>query len=498
MFGNVRKSGILCHITSLPGDFGIGDLGKNAYYFVDFLKNTLQSYWQILPLGHVGQSASPYQSHSAFAGNPYLIDLESLIEEGFLFEDDFYNMPEFNPNLINFELLFSWKMNLLKKSVVKFIEKGLNNAEDFKCFCKKEAWWLEDYALFMALKDKHCGKPWNKWKKNISNRNKSAIAKAKKDLSNELLEYKIIQFFFFTQWLKLKNYANNAGIQIIGDLPIFVDFDSDCVWANPHLFLLDENNNPDYVTGVPPDYFCEDGQYWGNPLYNWDVIKSEKYLFWENRFKQTFAMVDVVRLDHFRAFAEAWKIKANKAFSARKGKWMHGPGKDFFDFMKSKIKEFNIIAEDLGIIDKKVTDLRDQCGFPGMAVLEFAFDEGDSLFLPHNLIKNQVAYVGTHDNNTAIGWWSEIPEEIKNYVCRYFSVDGNNINWDMIRNIAKSVSNTAVYTIQDIIGLDGNARMNFPGTSAGNWNFRFQWSMINDFHTNMLREITLLYKRNPK
>ena len=492
---NKRKSGILCHITSLPGKYGSGDLGKNAYYFIDFLKNNHQSYWQILPINHVGMSASPYQSHSAFAGNPYLIDIDDLIERKLINKTDISDMPVFNNKKINFNIFFPWKMRILKKAINNFIAMGCTEKNDFITFEKKEAFWLNDYALFMALKDAYKGAPWNKWDTEIANRDKKTIADVKKELYTEILEYKIIQFIFFSEWKKLKEYANKNNIQIIGDLPIFIDFDSDSLWCNPHLFLLDRNA-PAYVAGVPPDYFCEDGQYWGNPLYNWNIMKEDDYDWWIKRLKHTFSMVDIVRLDHFRAFAAAWKIKANKEYSAKKGTWQPGPGKVFFDTVNKKLKNPHIIAEDLGMIDKKVTDLRDACNLPGMCVLQFAFDDDNSLFLPHNQIKNQVIYVGTHDNDTTIGWWEKLDEKTKDFTRRYLSINGNCINWEMMRIAGMSVADTAIYTMQDIIGLDSSSRMNSPGIATGNWGWRFEWSQINEWHSNMLKEITFLYKRS--
>jgi len=493
---NERKSGVLCHITSLPGEYGSGDIGVHAHYFIDYLKSCGQTYWQILPLIHPGVSASPYQSLSAFAGNPYLISIDDLYSNGLIPQEYLADLPNFDPHKIDYSTFYPWKLNILKAAVDKFIVLGMDKEVEFLAFLKDNKFWLEDYALFLSLKDKFNGKPWNKWDKPYATRDKATIKAAEKELSKEILEYKIIQFFFFLQWKRLKIYAEEKGIKIIGDLPIYIDFDSDSVWANPELFLLDKNNNPTYVAGVPPDYFCEDGQYWGNPLYDWKAIKADSYDWWIKRLKLTFEMVDIVRIDHFRAFAEGWKVKRNPEHSAKIGVWLPGPGKEFFDVVTKKIKGASIIAEDLGNIGESVVKLRDECGLPGMCVLQFAFDSKDSLFLPHNHVRNQVVYAGTHDNDTIIGWWNSRSEENKEFIKKYLSIDGNDINWQLMKVAAASVANTAIYTIQDILGLGNEYRMNLPGTPNNNWSFRFSWDQTNNNQVDRLKEITELYQRD--
>lgn len=491
-----RKSGVLCHITSIPNEYGIGDFGANAFDFVDFLEKADQSYWQILPLTEPGATYSPYQSMSIFGINPIFLSIESLYENSFISKDLLENLQIDKSQKVDYAHVLNEKRKIILHAVERFIALGGDKTDDYRSFLQEQKIWLKDYALFMVISAFYNGKPWNEWDPALANLDEKALDAFVKEHEFQLKAFCICQFWLYYQWAKLKRYANGKGIKIIGDLPMYPDYNSVPVWRYKSLFLLDKKNNPAYVAGVPPDYFSEDGQYWGNPFYNWKRLKETNFLYWDAVLSNALKKVDIVRLDHFRGFSESFKIKANPERCAKDGKWFKVPGKDIFDMIKKKYPDMPFIAEDLGDIDDKVLKLRDKYNLPGMSILQFAFDSYDSLYLPHNQKKNQVLYTGTHDNNTVIGWWKSIDEEKRNFVRKYFSIDGNDINWQMIQAAARTSANTIIIPIQDILGLDEKYRMNTPGTvSDDNWSFRFSWDMVSDYCIDRLKEITNLYCR---
>jgi 4-alpha-glucanotransferase len=497
-----RSGGILLHPTSLPGPYGIGDLGPQAYHFVDWLASTGCKLWQVLPLGPTGYGDSPYQCFSAFAGNPYLISFDALIEDGLLTRDDFADMPKFNASRVDFGLLIPWKLGLLLKAFSRFVI--LRNSEgslskEFDSFCADNASWLDDYALFMSIKELNGGGAWSEWDKSIRKRKKTAMNKARKEHAESILRYSFYQFIFFRQWNKLRAYANKCNIKIIGDIPIFIAYDSADTWSNADLFFLDEDSLPTVVAGVPPDYFSVTGQLWGNPLYRWDVHKETKYAWWLERFRSVLKMVDIVRVDHFRGFAGYWEVPFGNP-TAEHGRWVKGPGKDFFksmneDLLDTPDSELPIIAEDLGLITPDVIKLRDQFHLPGMKILQFGFTGPDNLFLPHNYVLNCVAYTGTHDNDTALGWYATAPEGERDYARRCLRVDGRDFAWDLIRSIWSSVAVYAVTPMQDALSLGTEARMNFPSKLGGNWEWRMRGEDMSDSLASRLRELNGLYLR---
>lgn len=496
-----RAGGVLVHPTSFPSPYGIGDLGVGAYDFIDFLVKSKQSIWQILPLGPTGYGDSPYQSFSAFAGNPLLISLERMVEDGYMPAELQAETLDFPANKVDFGRVIKFKHRLLKLAFLNFETSGPNrHKETFAQFCKENSDWLEDYALFMALKDFHedqDGGIWNSWPREIALREPRAIKYWSEKLEIEVRLHKFNQFIFFEQWLALKTYANGKSIQIVGDVPIFVAFDSADVWANPQLFHLDDDGMPTVIAGVPPDYFSKTGQRWGNPLYRWDVLARDDYAWWTARLKMVFTQVDIVRIDHFRGFEAYWEIPATEP-TAEVGRWVKGPGPAFFEAMEKQLGQLPIIAEDLGVITPGVEALRDRFAFPGMKILQFAFGgERNSSFLPHNFGRNYVVYSGTHDNETTLGWYRNASRDEQDHVRRYIARDGTDISWDLIRLAYASVADTAVVPLQDLMSLDNKARMNFPGKSGGWWGWRYTPEMLNDFIANRLRELTELFGREP-
>lgn len=487
-----RRSGILCHPTSLPSKYGIGDFGKSAYEFIDFLNDAGQKIWQILPLSPTGFGDSPYQSFSAFANNHYLISPDILVNSGLLSKSDLIEHPIFPDEEIDYGNVIKWKLTVFEKAFLSFTTSSDSNQETkFEKYCEDNKYWLEDYALFMSLKEHFNYSSWEFWEKKISNYEYDDVEKWKAKLKNKIKYHKWLQYTFFEQWLNLKSYANNKGISIIGDLPIFVAFDSADLWANPDLFILS------VLAGVPPDYFSETGQLWGNPHYNWEKMKEDEYKWWRMRFILLIKLYDIIRIDHFRGFEAAWHIPYGEK-TAKNGKWVKAPGRDFFhNIFKHLGCEIPIIAENLGVITEEVEDLRLTFDFPGMKVLQFAFDDFDAKndFLPHNYEKNSVVYTGTHDNNTTIGWFNSINEDIKKYVLEYINSNGEEINWDFIRLILSSSSDTAIIPLQDILGLDNSARMNFPNTLGGNWKWRYKKEMLTDDILRRLKKLTKLYGR---
>lgn len=493
-----RASGILLHPTSLPGRYGIGDLGEYAYRFVDYLADTGQTYWQVLPLGPTGYADSPYQTLSAFAGNPNLISLDKLVGEGWLTHDDLTDVPDFPQDRVDYGPVSDYHVAKLELAHERFKARATSERKDaYKAWCKNNAHWLDEWALFIAVKNSYGGKPWVEWDEGIALRKPDAVKAAEKEFAERIEAQKFRQWLFYTHWGDLKTYAAGHGIRFIGDIPIFVAHDSCDVWANRDRFYLDEKGRPTVIAGVPPDYFSETGQRWGNPLYKWDVMKATNYEWWVARFQAMLELVDLMRIDHFRGFEAYWEIPAEEE-TAVNGKWVKGPNRTFFDALENALGELPIIAEDLGEITKEVEDLRDDLGLPGMKVLQFAWSDPENQFLPHNHVPNCVVYSGTHDNNTTVGWWQhEADEHTRNFISDYLQSAVNDPAWTLIRLGMGSPAHTFIAPMQDILGLGKAARMNTPGIESGNW----QWRMASDaMHTSgkdRLGHLTWLYQRRP-
>ncbi|MBN1148665.1 MAG: 4-alpha-glucanotransferase [Anaerolineales bacterium] len=494
-----RSSGILLHPTSLPGPYGIGDLGPQAFAWIDFLARSGCSLWQVLPLGPTGYGDSPYQCFSAFAGNPYLVSPRALLDEDLAHPDDLVEAPIFPVERVDYGALIPWKLGLLERSYLRFQHSaGADLRAEYANFRADQAAWLEDFALFMALKEAHGGAPWVAWEAPLRDHQPQALEKARLEYAVAIERQAYRQFLFFRQWQALRQYAHQQGILIIGDAPIFVAHDSADVWARRELFFLDEKGRPTVVAGVPPDYFSPTGQLWGNPLYRWDRLREDAYTWWLERMRAILGMVDIVRLDHFRGFAGYWEVPG-EAKTAAKGRWAPGPGIDFFDALRQQLGELPIIAEDLGVITPDVVEMRERFGLPGMKILQFGFEGGPKdAFLPHNYPQNCVAYTGTHDNDTARGWYERIDEKSKDFYRRYLARDGHDVSWDMIRAIWRSPAVFALAPMQDFLGLDNQARMNYPGNPSGNWAWRMApWAMHPGLQAR-IREINFLYDRlNP-
>jgi 4-alpha-glucanotransferase len=496
-----RAGGVLLHPTSLPSRFGIGDLGEGAYQFINFLAKSGQSVWQVLPLGPTGYADSPYQSFSAFAGNPLLISPDILVQDGYLPASAVANVPDFPDKKVDYGWVISYKEGLLSEAYRHFKSAGDERKHAaFEKFCESSASWLEDYALFKAIKNYQFNigaNVWTQWPKPIALRNPKALKGWGNLLSKEVDLQKFQQFLFFEQWLALKKAANERGIRLFGDVPIFVAFDSADVWANPDLFYLDEQGEPTVIAGVPPDYFSETGQRWGNPLYRWEKMANNDYTWWADRLRMAFTQVDIVRIDHFRGFEAYWEIPAEEE-TAVVGKWVKGPETAFFDAMRRHLGDLPIVAEDLGVITPEVVALRKRYDFPGMKILQFAFGgERNSLFLPHNFGRNSVVYTGTHDNETTLGWYQNADPFEKDHIRRYIARDATDISWDMIRLAYASVADTAVVPLQDLMSLGNEARMNYPGKKSGWWQWRYTEEMLTEEITNRLYELTELYGRLP-
>ena len=467
----MRTSGILMHISSLPSPYGIGTMGKEARKFVDFLDKAGQTYWQILPICPTSYGDSPYQSFSSFAGNPYFIDLDYLCKDKLLTKKEClsYEWGE-NPEFVEYGTLYENRFPLLKKAYQRF-KKAL--PADFADFCEKNSDWLDDYALFMALKDANGGVAWFEWEKDLKLRKPSAIEKAKEEFADDVEFWKMLQYLFFKQWRELKAYANEKGIQIIGDVPIYVAGDSADVWANPGQFYLDENLDPIDVSGCPPDAFSDDGQLWGNPLFRWDAMKKDGYTWWTKRIKAMSELYDVVRIDHFRGFDSYYAIPA-KDKTARNGEWREGPGMDLFNALEKKLGRLNIIVEDLGYLTPSVKQLLKDTGFPGMKLIQFAFDSREeSDYLPHTYQKNCVVYTGTHDNDTIMGWFKTAPKESVKYAKEYLRLNKEEgYNWGTMKAVWGCVGDMAIVPMQDILGIGSEGRMNTPSTLGMNWKWR--------------------------
>jgi 4-alpha-glucanotransferase len=489
-----RKSGVLLHPTSLPGDYGIGTFGEEAYRWIDRLGESGQRLWQILPLGPTGYGHSPYQSYSAFAGNPLLIDLQLLQKEGWLVENISGKRFDFDESRVDYDWVAAYKMPLLKSTYLYFLEHaGREEMARLESFCDEERVWLEDYALFMALKKEYRGKVWYTWDEAIVRRDPEALARMRERLKEEIGFQKFLQYLFFKQWKALKRYANGRDVEIVGDLPIYVSEDSSDVWANARLFQLGDDYRPTRVAGVPPDYFSATGQRWGNPLYDWEAMEKEGYAWWLLRIEKSLALYDIVRIDHFRGFEAYWSIPAEEE-TAVNGEWVEGPGHRFFEAVKARLGRLPIIAEDLGIITPEVEKLRDDFDLPGMKILQFAFDgNAGNLYLPHNDVPNSVIYTGTHDNDTTVGWFETI--ENRAYVLDYLDSREKGIHWAMIRAALASVSVMAVFPMQDLLGLGSEARMNTPGRPDGNWCWRMTAGQMETADFVKLHHLARLYGR---
>ena len=485
-----RAAGILLHPTSLPAPFGIGDLGPQAYRFADFLQAAGMHIWQVLPLGPTGYGDSPYQSFSAFAGNPLLISPERLAREGLLTDADLTGAPEFAEETVQFETVMPWKRDLLGRAFERF-----RPSADYDRFCEQNAWWLDDFSRFIALKDANEQIAWTQWR--------NTTEPSPRDLDLRRFE----QFCFSRQWCELKQYCADRSIRIMGDIPIYVAHDSADVWSHRDLFELDERGNPTVVAGVPPDYFSADGQLWGNPIYRWAHIEEKGWGWWIDRMRQTFTTVDMVRLDHFRGFEAYWEVPAGEK-TARNGRWVKGPGAKLFAAVEQALGALPIVAENLGVITPEVEAIRHRFNYPGMSVLQFAFgtDPQAPTFRPHNYPREVVAYTGTHDNDTTVGWWNSTAatdstrsekdiEEERDFTRAYLHSDGREIQWDFIRTIMASVADTAVVPMQDVLGLGSSARMNLPGSTRGHWRWRMRRDAITSSLSERLARLNRLYDR---
>lgn len=492
-----RSSGILLHPTCFPGRFGIGDLGQAAHHFIDFLIGSGQQYWQVLPLGPTGYGNSPYASYSALAGNPLLLSLERLQEQGLLDPSDFDQLPEFSPDRVDYDRVYATKYPLLRKACEAFKSK---DQQEFEAFCQAKSFWLEDFALFMALKEEHQNTSWFEWEPELRHRQPEALAQAQQKLQETIYFQKFLQFEFFQQWLDLKKHANDRGIDIIGDIPIYVNHDSADVWANPDNFELDEETGAaKLMAGVPPDYFSATGQLWGNPVYKWDYLKESGFKWWIQRFEAMLDLVDWIRIDHFRGFEAYWAVPEGET-TAIHGEWIEAPGKEFFEALNQDLGKLPILAEDLGTITPEVEALRDQFEFPGMKILHFAFgsDPGNP-YLPFNYGRNCVVYTGTHDNDTTVGWYHSISDYERDNLMNYIGcISHNGIHWDLIRLALNTIANLCILPLQDIFGLGTEARMNVPSKAEGNWEWRYRPEMLSDHHRDHLKHLTYRSGRLPQ
>jgi 4-alpha-glucanotransferase len=492
-----RSNGILLHPSSFPSRYGIGDLGAGARKFIDFLADGKQHLWQILPLGPTGYGNSPYMCYSALAGNPLLISLDLLQGEGILLPHELEDVPDFPIHRVDYAAVMAWKLPKLSYAAQRFKERAVpSEVEKFEHFCQSQD-WLEDYALFMALLNDQDQHLWTDWPTAYRDRQPEALNQARIDFAEAIFFHQFCQFVFDQQWRALKKYASEKGIQIIGDIPIYVSVNSVDVWTNRDLFKLDPQTGlPTEVAGVPPDYFSETGQLWGNPLYDWDALAQQNYQWWIQRFHAILNWVDIVRIDHFRGFSAYWSVPAEEE-TAINGEWIQGPGAALFEVVRQELGQLPIMAEDLGDIDQSVLDLRDQFDFPGMKILQFAFGGGSgNPYLPFNIERNSVIYTGTHDNDTTLGWYEQAPEYEQQTLQRYLGCQSSEgIAWDMIRLAMSSVANQSIIPLQDVLSLGTTERMNLPGTAEGNWEWRYHEDALWSGHSDRLREMTELYGR---
>ena len=502
-----RSCGVLLHPTSLPGRFGIGDLGFEAYRFADFLASSGQKIWQVLPIGPTGYGDSPYQCFSAFAGNTLLISPDLLQEIGLLSRKDLDELPQLSGIRADYPAAIALKEKLLDQAFSNFKHYAKGEVRNgFEAFKNKACEWLDEYALFRAIKEAHGEESWDKWEHPLKYYDSRSLEVFRGKFSERIEAHKFFQYLFFRQWMDLKNYCAKNGIKIIGDMPIFVAYDSVDVWGQRELFKLSPEGRPIVVAGVPPDYFSATGQLWGNPLFDWDRLMADGNRWWIKRFRWSLELFNIIRIDHFRGFAGCWEIPGDSD-TAERGRWVSVPGWDFFSTVEKEIGKVAIIAEDLGVITPDVEALRDGYGFPGMRILQFAFNGGtDNLHLPHNHIHNCVVYTGTHDNDTTLGWYKSIPgagstrslSQIRHehhFCLKYLRTNARNIHWDFIRAIYASVADTAIVPLQDILGLDSSARMNLPGTSEGNWAWRFNTDALDGTLADNLHQLAMLYGR---
>ena len=492
-----RQSGVLMHISSLPGKYGIGSFGQSAYDFVDFLVRTKQRYWQILPLGTTSYGDSPYQSFSAFAGNTYFIDFDILIEEGLLNEADVKG-ADFgdDPRKVDYAKIFDARRPIMEKAVARFLK--AEDLSDYESFVEQNAAWLEVFAEYMAIKEHFDNLAWTEWPDEaIRRREAASLASYREKLADKLTYHRVTQYLFFKQWLRLKAYANEHHIEIVGDMPIYVAADSADVWAQPHFFKTDAVGKPTCVAGCPPDEFSETGQLWGNPIYDWEAMDKDGYAWWIERLRESFKIYDIVRIDHFRGFESYWEVPADSETSAT-GKWVKGPDYKLFAAVKEALGDLNIIAEDLGFMTDEVIELRERTGFPGMKILQFAFNPDDeSIDSPHLAPNNSVMYTGTHDNNTVLGWYKdEIDDATRQYMAQYTNrKEYETVPHAMLRTIFASVSFMAIATMQDLLELDSAARMNYPSTIGGNWTWRMTDEELNPIVEGELYSLTKTYRR---
>ncbi len=491
-----RASGVLLHPTSLPGQHGSGDLGREAYNFVDWLVAGGQRLWQILPLAGIGPGNSPYMSNSAFAGNVLLIDLHELHAQGWLSADALVPVAGLTADKIDFSVMYPFRMERLALAAAQFAAAGTDaQRDDYARFLADHKNWIEDYALFMALCEDLGWRDWCEWAPGLAKRDPRALADATARHAERIAFWKFCQWRFYRQWAALKAYANGKRVEIIGDTPIFIAYLSAEVWANQHLFELDAKGRPTVVACVPPDFFSATGQRWGNPLYRWAAHTKDGYAWWVERIRRTFELVDIVRIDHFRGFAGYWEIPASEP-TAQKGRWVPGPGEPLFKAITKALGPMPIIAEDLGVITPDVDALRKKFGFPGMRILQFAFaGDASDRFLPHNHEPDTVIYTGTHDNDTTAGWWATATEHERHLARGYLATDGHDMPWTLIRAAMSSVADTAVHPMQDVLALPTDCRMNYPGQESGWWGWRFAWSQVQPWHSGRLAELSRLYGR---
>ena len=503
-----RVSGILLHPTCFPNSFGVGDIGPPAFEFVDFLREAGQKLWQVLPLNPTGYGDSPFQCFSAYAGNPLLISLEKLQTEGILEVSEICSAPDFPQDFVDFGSVIQWKTRLLNEAARRFLSSARGEERRaFDEFCANNAAWLPDFALFMACKQEQGGISWNEWPAEIAQRDPAAVNSARDRLQEEVLAMQYLQFEFFRQWKEVQAHAHKAGIRIVGDLPIYVALDSADVWTNRENFQLSEGGQPLKIAGVPPDYFSATGQRWGNPIYRWDRLQQTGYRWWIERFRAALQLYDAVRIDHFRGFEAYWEIPGD-ALTAINGRWVKGPGADFFSVLEREFGELPIIAENLGVITPEVESIRERFRFPGMAILQFAFgkDPQGPSFRPHNYSRELAAYTGTHDNDTTVGWWNSsgasdstrTPEDVakeRAFASSYLNLKDEPIQWVMIRTVFASIADLAIIPLQDVLGLGSEARMNLPGTAKGNWGWRFRRGVLTKELAERLRELARLYDR---
>ncbi|MDY0104185.1 MAG: 4-alpha-glucanotransferase [Lentimicrobium sp.] len=494
--GNIRKAGILLHPTSLPGAYGIGTFGPEAFAFIDFLQKAGQNLWQVLPLGPTGPGDSPYQSYSAFALNPMLIDLSHFIKKDLINKSDLKEAQKPNTGRVDYGFVNGSRNNIFRKAHQAFENAAPENDKN-ACnqFIEKHSYWLDDYALFMAIKEQMNGLPWYEWPDELRFRETQTLATHKELLNERIRYHKYLQFVANCQWMTLKEYANNKKIEVIGDIPLYVAFDSSDAWANPEVFMLDEELNPKMVAGVPPDFFSETGQLWGNVLFNWDYLKNTGFDWWIKRVAHNLELADIIRIDHFRGLIAFWAVPFG-AETAIDGHWIEAPAVELFEALYGKFGKLPIIAEDLGVITPDVDAVREKFNLPGMKILQFGFDEGDSNdFLPHFYQPNSVVYTGTHDNDTIIGWYNQLKSEVKLKFHKYSGSIGSEPHWLMIRMAWASVSKMAIVPLQDVMGLDTTSRMNIPGTLINNWQWRYLEGQLPDEYAHILLDLSKLYNR---